>query len=56
MAEAEGAEPVRVEIPNADWEEVRRRQERTRALIARMRAAQERLDKAVERVSAATSG
>lgn len=44
-------EPVRVILPIADWEEVRRRQERTRALIERLRAAQERLDKAVDRVT-----
>ena len=49
MTDMQRVEHVRVELPLANWEEVRRRQERTRALIERVRAAQERLDRAVDR-------
>jgi hypothetical protein len=50
MTQPNRVEPVRVIVPLADWEEVRRRQERTRALIEHLRKAQERLERAVDRV------
>ena len=37
-------------VERTDWNEVHRRQERTDALIERLRDAQRRLEKAVERV------
>jgi hypothetical protein len=39
------------DLPKTDWEEVRRRQERTNELIEQMRDAEKRLDKAVERAT-----
>jgi hypothetical protein len=38
------------DLPKTDWEEVRRRRERTENLIERMKNAQDRLERAVDRV------
>jgi hypothetical protein len=38
------------DLPKTDWEEVRRRRERTDSLIEQMKDAQKRLEKAVDRV------
>jgi hypothetical protein len=49
-------QPRRVEVrtadlPRTDWDDVRRRRERTEHLLEQMRDAQRRLEKAVERVT-----
>ena len=54
MDEPTKVEPVRVEMPMADWQEIRRRQEKTRVLIARIHEAQKRLDEAVDKATAPT--
>jgi hypothetical protein len=51
MTEPRTAEVKRGRVPKTDWEEVRRRQERTRDLIDRMWDAQRRLERAVERLT-----
>jgi hypothetical protein len=39
------------DLPKTDWDEVRRRREKTENLIERMKDAQNRLEKAVERAT-----
>jgi uncharacterized membrane protein (DUF106 family) len=50
MTQPHKTEVKTIERPKTDWEEVRRRQERTDELIDRMRDAQRRHEKAVEKV------
>jgi hypothetical protein len=40
-----------ITIPKTNWDEVRRRQERTQALLSQMREAQLRLERIVERAA-----
>jgi hypothetical protein len=39
------------DLPQTDWNDTRRRQQRTEDLIDRLRDAQRRLDKAIERAT-----
>ncbi len=50
MTQPQRAEVRTADLPKTDWDEVRRRRERTDDLIEQMRDAQRRLEKAVDRV------
>jgi hypothetical protein len=49
MTQPQRVEVKTADLPKTDWDEVRRRRERTDDLIEQMREAQRRLEKAVER-------
>lgn len=51
MTQPERIEVKTVTMPKTDWEEVRRRQERTKELLEQMREAQRRLEKAVDKAT-----
>jgi hypothetical protein len=49
MTQPQKVEVKTADLPKTDWDEVRRRRERTDDLIEQMRDAERRLEKAVER-------
>jgi hypothetical protein len=55
MTQPQRNEVKATDLPRTDWDEVRRRRERTENLIERMKDAQNRLEKAVDRVISKTT-
>ncbi len=51
MTQPQRHEVRTADLPRTDWDEVRRRRERTENLIEQMKDAQKRLEKAVDRAT-----